>query len=240
MVVIVDEDDTPDVENEMLKEPIVNKIDKETSEEDTNEETDDEGLSPEVREMLQTYKKKDIHKARECKEQGNEEFRLQRYKEAVEKYAEALLWCPKKYTQERATFHNNKAMAHIKKGEWEDAIYETTQVLSIYPDDLKALMRRSMAYENDKKYDEAIQDWDTIGKAHTAYSSQALQNSQRLEKLKEASMENMKTEVLCTYFILYLLYIFYYITIYIFSIYTTKQLIYEMWLINYWESLVCP
>uniref|UniRef100_A0A146L4K5 Tetratricopeptide repeat protein 1 n=1 Tax=Lygus hesperus TaxID=30085 RepID=A0A146L4K5_LYGHE len=149
--------------------------------------------------MLHPYRKKSLDRARECKEEGNELFRECKYREAIEKYAEALLWCPKKETEYCATFHNNKAMAHIKNGEMDDAIYETTEVLKIEPANLKALLRRSMAYENAKRYDDAIADWNSIASLHpNTHADQASHSIRRLEKIREESVEEMKTEVLCT------------------------------------------
>lgn len=125
------------------------------------------------------------------KAQGNELFKVGDYVGALEKYTDALKCTDQ--DNDKAIVLNNRAAANIKLRRYDDAIKDASEVLELVPTDLKALYRRSQAYEALGKIDEAFKDARNV--LHLDPKNAAIQQSlQRLSQtLQELAKENSST-----------------------------------------------
>ncbi|KAF9973441.1 hypothetical protein BGZ73_003306 [Actinomortierella ambigua] len=109
-----------------------------------------------------------LQEASEHKAQGNQQFGLGNFSEAIQFYELALTTCPKpvvddndQYTpqslawrlaQERAVYLSNIAACHIKLLQYDLAIESCTEALEYDPTFIKALRRRADSQEQKGKY----------------------------------------------------------------------------------------
>jgi tetratricopeptide (TPR) repeat protein len=133
-------------------------------------------------------------RALEAKARGNKHFAQGQYEDALECYAESLLFCPEDALAERVLYHNNKCAAHIMLKQWDDAVFEAHCVLGIEGDNVKALTRRAKAFEQLEQYQEAIEDYKKLGELEPKiklYKEKELE----LTKKNEEKFEKQKTEM---------------------------------------------
>lgn len=118
--------------------------------------------------------------AAELKEKGNESFKNGDYESAIALYSDAI-----KLTtdhNELAVYYKNRAAAHLKQGRYQQAVDDCTKSLELVPADPKALFRRSQAYENLQRIEQAYVDAREVLKLEP--SNKAIQpNLERLYKL---------------------------------------------------------
>ena len=74
------------------------------------------------------------------------------------KYGEALRTAPEAAAQQRAVYFANLAACHLKSGHHEDAVQDAACALELEPGYVKALMRRSAAYEHLDDLEHALAD----------------------------------------------------------------------------------
>lgn len=74
------------------------------------------------------------------KEQGNENFKLNRPREAIEQYTQAIKLCAS--VTEKCVVYRNRAACYLKLEQYEQVIVDTDFVLKHEPGDVKALFRR--------------------------------------------------------------------------------------------------
>ena len=74
------------------------------------------------------------------------------------KYEKALQKAPEASTKQRAVYYANLAACHLKCRQFEDAVQDSTAALELDPDYVKALMRRSAAYEELDDMDHSLAD----------------------------------------------------------------------------------
>ena len=74
------------------------------------------------------------------KEQGNENFKLNRLREAIEQYTQAIKLCTS--VTEKCVVYRNRAACYLKLEQYEQVIVDTDFVLKHQPGDVKALFRR--------------------------------------------------------------------------------------------------
>ena len=74
------------------------------------------------------------------KEQGNEDFKLNRLREAIEQYTQAIKLCTS--VTENCVVYGNRAACYLKLEQYEQVIVDTDFVLKHQPGDVKALFRR--------------------------------------------------------------------------------------------------
>jgi len=91
----------------------------------------------------------------QVKEEGNTFFRDKNYRSALSSYKKALNMIDR-YSSEAAVLHSNMAACHLALQEYEECAKSCDGALEISPTNPKALYRRSMAFEQLKKYEEAI------------------------------------------------------------------------------------
>ena len=98
--------------------------------------------------------------AKVIKEQADSHFREARFECAISGYSKALDAFPSdpRFDSGRAVCHNNRAAAFFQLREFEKVISDTSSVLSIEPQNLKALVRRCQSYEHVGKFEQAAND----------------------------------------------------------------------------------
>lgn len=81
-------------------------------------------------------------KSEALKNEGNVHFRNAEYKEAIDKYTEAIDICPDVYKNEQAILFGNRAAAHKYLENREEAIADCTKAIEANPEYLKAYIRQ--------------------------------------------------------------------------------------------------
>lgn len=101
---------------------------------------------------------KDISKAIEAKEQGNEYFRVKDYDNAIHYYSLAIEYCPteEEYKEQLATYYGNRSAAYFAEEEYELVIEDCSFAITLKEDYLKVIARRMQCYEKLEKYEEAL------------------------------------------------------------------------------------
>ena len=144
---------------------------------------------------MEQYLKKDAAKALDAKERGNKFFMKAQYEEALECYAESLLFVPEEDVDSQALYHNNKAAAHFMLSEWEDVVYEATQAIYLKDKFTKALLRRAKDYEKLDKLSEELEDYKVISEIDPSDKFSA-KKVKELEKIVAEKFEKQKDEML--------------------------------------------
>ncbi|KAG9239636.1 hypothetical protein BJ875DRAFT_531595 [Amylocarpus encephaloides] len=90
--------------------------------------------------------------AAKLKAAGNHAYGAKDYDKAIELYGSAILCKPD------PIFYSNRAACYNAKSEWEKVIEDTTAAINLDSEYVKALNRRSTAYEHLLKYSEALLD----------------------------------------------------------------------------------
>ncbi len=111
-----------------------------------------------------------LERAEAIKQQGNEQFALKRYTEAIAKYQKAIELCPLCHHIEQSAYYANIAACYYKLEKWQDCVDFSTKAVQLNSTYSKARYRRALANEQ-------IGSW------------QSLQQSQEdFEQLKEAGL----------------------------------------------------
>jgi DnaJ family protein C protein 7 len=94
--------------------------------------------------------------AQEERSRGNEYFRNKQYKEACECYTVAL--SKELSTEDRAACFANRAAAKLKLEDYEGALEDCSEALSLDENYWKAKYRRKECYLKLGRYEEALKD----------------------------------------------------------------------------------
>lgn len=92
------------------------------------------------------------------KQEANDLFKAARFEDAIKKYTEALNACSNKTGKLALTIRNNRAACNQQLSNYHDVIDDTTEVLEHEPKNLKALLRRGLAFEGIEKFRSALSD----------------------------------------------------------------------------------
>jgi len=84
--------------------------------------------------------------AQQAKEEGNVHYKESRYEQAIQSYTKAIELT--KDENERATYYANRAAAKAQLQMYNEVIADCHACLEIQPNNVKALLRRGLAYEN--------------------------------------------------------------------------------------------
>lgn len=98
-----------------------------------------------------------IDEAEVIKTEGNTLFTSGSYQDAIDKYNDAIQTAPEQAPQQ-AVYFANIAACHVKLGNHHDAIKACTEALAVDPAYVKALARRSAAYEATNELERALAD----------------------------------------------------------------------------------
>ena len=92
------------------------------------------------------------------KEQGNELFKSAQFEKAIEVYTRAYNACEDKTSETALKVLNNRAACNQQLSNFSAVMEDTTQVLEIEPNNMKAIIRRCLALEGMEKYRAALSD----------------------------------------------------------------------------------
>jgi len=92
------------------------------------------------------------------KEEGNVLFRKGLFEKALEKYSEALESCDDENSEIALALRNNRAACYHQLSDFSSVAKDACFVLEREPSNMKALVRRMLAYEPLEKYEAALAD----------------------------------------------------------------------------------
>lgn len=95
----------------------------------------------------------------QMKAKGNKEFKSGNYEKALEYYQRCIDMCDeKKDVKLLVSVYCNRAICYQQQSNFQLVIQEASKALEYDPDNAKALLRRSSAFEGMEKYRLALQD----------------------------------------------------------------------------------
>jgi len=100
--------------------------------------------------------------AQRAKEEGNDHFRLGKIPEAIAAYNKALGLCTEKEQNVKADIFCNRAACFVQLYEPHKVLNDCTECLQISPMNVKALLRRGLAYESLDKMRLALDDFRNV------------------------------------------------------------------------------
>ncbi|EDV93495.1 tetratricopeptide repeat protein 1 [Drosophila grimshawi] len=133
--------------------------------------------------------------ADKLKLEGNELFKNDEPARAVEIYTEALNICPSSNSKERAVLFGNRAAAKMKLEANKSAIDDCTKAIDLYPEYVRALLRRAKLYEQDDRPDEALADYKRVNEIDPG-QREAREAQARLPAVINARNEKLKADML--------------------------------------------
>ena len=142
-----------------------------------------------------------IETSRTAKQIGNELFLRENFDEAISQYTTAIEYCPpdEEYKGELAKFYANRAACYTKFKSWENVILDCTSALDLDERYVKALLRRSLAFESLERLEEALADLKKVSEIEpsTIASDRTLRSRyQRLERVVQERQEKLKEETM--------------------------------------------
>jgi len=97
--------------------------------------------------------------AQMAKEEGNKLFGEHQFERAIEAYTRAIkALTPKDSDETKASIYNNRAACHKELYHHLETVKDCIEVINLQPNNVKALIRRGMAYEALEKYQKALED----------------------------------------------------------------------------------
>lgn len=94
----------------------------------------------------------------DAKQKGNDCYRLSQYEEAVKWYTQAMAMAPAEDTAFRAAVLTNRGESYRQMSLDDECVADCTDALTINPQNVKALLRRGLAYERKEKLKLALPD----------------------------------------------------------------------------------
>lgn len=116
------------------------------------------------------------------KEEGNALFKKGLFEQALKVYDAALQLCSNPAEDLALAIRNNRAGCYHQLSDFKSVVNDSTFVLEHQPDNLKALMRRMLAYEPLEKYEAALEDARHVLR-HAPANDAANKVQHRLSKL---------------------------------------------------------
>jgi len=100
--------------------------------------------------------------AQNAKEDGNEFFKASNYEKAIECYSRALSLAKENEQELKVAIYNNRANCWYQLYNHLEVVKDCTACLVISPNNLKALIRRGLAYEALEQMTKALADFRAI------------------------------------------------------------------------------
>lgn len=114
-------------------------------------------LAPDHKKAMDIYKRAKLLK--KMKEDGNDAFKSNKLKEAIDLYTQALGIDPLN-KKTNAKLYSNRALVLAKLGKNIEAVADCTSALKLDPKYLKALLRRAKCYMDLGEYEDAVKDYE--------------------------------------------------------------------------------
>lgn len=99
-----------------------------------------------------------LQKAQKYKNEGNIQFKIGKYDEAIIRYNEAIDICPNENKEDLATFYQNRAAAYEQLKKYSAVKADCTKALELNPKYAKALLRRARALEQIGDLEATLED----------------------------------------------------------------------------------
>jgi len=129
--------------------------------------------------------------SQKVKEEGNEFFRVGKIPQAIEAYNKALGLCTEKEANVKADIYCNRAACYVQLYEPHKVINDCTECLNISPMNVKALLRRGLAYESLDKMKIALEDFRKVMSLDPR-NTVALQSSSRIVNALKAQGKSVE------------------------------------------------
>jgi len=100
----------------------------------------------EVKAIVKKKQLSTLSPAQLAKEEGNEHYKESRYDKAIDCYTRAINLS--KDEKERAIFYSNRAACYQQLQMYSEVVTDCNLCLETHPDNVKALIRRGLAFEN--------------------------------------------------------------------------------------------
>jgi len=97
-----------------------------------------------------------------AKEEGNEFFKLGNMDKALEMYAKALSMAKEDDRDLRAAIYANRALIWHQLYNHNEVVKDCTEALKLQPQNVKALVRRALAYEALERFQHALDDFRAV------------------------------------------------------------------------------
>jgi len=139
-----------------------------------------------------------LKEALEYKVDGNKLYANAKYKEAMERYTQAINVMDgghSEYPQDCSAFFGNRAACYAYLQQHEEVIKDCTSSLNLVPTYTKALLRRAVAYEATNQLHKALTDFDALHKIDPELKV-ALEARARLPPLVKAQQEKEAEEMI--------------------------------------------
>lgn len=146
-----------------------------------------------------------LDEARALKNQGNAEFKEERYDQALKIFEKAIKLTPPEEKNDIAILHNNRGIAYQKMVSFgftknqqtlnKEAKAEFSKAIELKPDYVKPRGLRMKILKDEEEYEQALEDAKKIEELEPLYPGIHKQVIE-LEKLHKEKFEKMKTEVL--------------------------------------------
>mmetsp|Transcript_4489 Transcript_4489/g.5202 ORF Transcript_4489/g.5202 Transcript_4489/m.5202 type:complete len:228 (-) Transcript_4489:34-717(-) len=141
--------------------------------------------------------KRNAKKASSLKAKGNECFKEKNYLEAIEYYSDALDYAPEEdsFNYSKAVYYSNRAACFLYLKRYEEVIDDCTFALELEPRYVKALTRRSQAYEALDELESALEDMNKVVEIDPTLWS-AVERAKKLDAIVKEKHEKLKDEML--------------------------------------------
>ncbi|CAM9290550.1 unnamed protein product [Ectocarpus sp. 12 AP-2014] len=96
------------------------------------------------------------------KEKGDDFYRKASFEDAIVKYTECLDSLPDKRSELAIKCYSNRSACYKQLSNFDATVEDTTAVLEVEPENVKALVRRAQAFEAIERYRFALQDVRTV------------------------------------------------------------------------------
>ncbi|XP_037126197.1 tetratricopeptide repeat protein 1 isoform X1 [Syngnathus acus] len=163
------------------------------------EEVEDEHQKEEEEKLTEEEKESRRLHSLVLKEEGNCHFKNGDWSLAEQSYTQALVLCPRCFSQDQAILFSNRAAARLHLDRKDDGIADCSRALELKPDYLKALLRRAELYEQTEQLEKALDDYQKVleqdpgqAAARRACVSLPQQIHEKNEKLKEEMLGKLK------------------------------------------------
>ncbi|KAJ6246494.1 import receptor subunit tom70 [Anaeramoeba flamelloides] len=156
---------------------------------DSNSNSGDDDNNPENKFLIMNQiefeikLQRKLNEAKNQKEKGNNCFRNQDYKRAIEYYTHAINLSPKQFKEELSIYYSNRAACFIQLQKFDLVISDCNKSLKYNQKNIKSVFRRSKALIAQKNFQEGIKDLNFI-LLHNK------NNTDALELLKMVQKEN--------------------------------------------------
>uniref|UniRef100_A0A1L8EBL6 Tetratricopeptide repeat protein 1 n=1 Tax=Haematobia irritans TaxID=7368 RepID=A0A1L8EBL6_HAEIR len=167
----------------------------ETIPEYLHDEIDEEALKEKEKSMTPEELEANKEKAQKMKLEANELFKNNDAEKSIDIYTEALAICPTTYSKDRAVLYGNRAAAKIKIENKKSAIEDCTKAIELWPEYVRALLRRAKLYEHEDEFDEALADYKKVFELDPG-QNEAREAMIRLPPIIDERNERLKAEMI--------------------------------------------